>query len=241
MSGRATDEPRAKRRRCAPKRYAEEDDASPGHDSASKASPKSNEQRHWQQQRQDAAHAGLSLQPFGCHTQARPAESEDEQALRIIQLLAVKLAKDGRPYLRGLFCQTNGQCALIRLVPGSIDICGAASVSMRQLCVCPQANTIALDDKGCGRGCCSAGQFWLLEPAFNGMKRLVHKFDAYYILITECVSIEDVEAVQCCVHSFRHQCLVSNMFACCIHGTHDHARLTRHTVFRSMFDHIMSR
>lgn len=123
MSGRDVDEPRAKRRRYAPKRYAEEDDALAGHHSASKASPRSNEQRHWQQQRQDAAHAGLSSQPFGCHTQAQPAESEDEQALRIIQQLAVKLAKGGRPGLRDLFSQTNGQAALIRLVPGSIDTC----------------------------------------------------------------------------------------------------------------------
>lgn len=122
MSGRDTDEPRAKRRRCAPKRYAEEDDALPSHDSASKASPKSNEHRHWQQHRQAAAHAGLSLQPFGCHTQAQPAESEDEQALRIIQQLAVKLANDGRPSLRDLFCIPNGQSTFIRLVPGSIDV-----------------------------------------------------------------------------------------------------------------------
>lgn len=140
MSGKATDEPRAKRRRCAPKRYAEEnDDAAPGHDSASKASPDSNWQRHWQQQR----HAGLSLRPFGCHTQAQPAESEDEQAVRIIQQLAGRLAKDGRPCLRDIFCQNNGQSTLIRWVPGSIDngsigidigsidICRAASVSLQ--------------------------------------------------------------------------------------------------------------
>ena len=130
MSGRDIDEPRAKRHRCAPKRYAEEDDALPGHDLTSKASPEGSiEQklRQQQQQRQDAACADLLLRPGGCHTQVQPLESEDDQAFRMIQQLALKLEKTGRPCLRDLFGQTNRHSTLIRLVPGRTGSCRVAS------------------------------------------------------------------------------------------------------------------
>ena len=115
MSGRDINEPKAKRRRCAPKRYAEEDDALPADDSAGKASPESSNEQKQQHQRQDAARADPSL--WRCSpTQMQPFESEDDQALRIIQQLAVKLENDGRPCLRDLFCQTDRHSTLSRLV-----------------------------------------------------------------------------------------------------------------------------
>lgn len=119
MSGRGVDEPRAKRRRCAPKRYAEEDDSLPADDSAGKPSPESsNEQQQQQQQQQDAACPDQLSWPGSCHTQMQPVETEDDQALRIIQQLAVKLEKEGRPCLRDLFCQSSRHSTLIRLVSG---------------------------------------------------------------------------------------------------------------------------
>lgn len=110
MSGTGNDEPRAKRRRCAPKRYAEEDDGSPVSSEATKlSSESSHEQKPSQQQRQQqaASHPARLSRPCGSRIQVQPTGSEDEQALCAIQHLAVKLAKQGRPYLGDLFCQTN--------------------------------------------------------------------------------------------------------------------------------------
>lgn len=120
MSGRDLDEPRAKRRRCAPKRYAEEEDTLPADGSAGKASPgsSSEQKQQQQQQQQDAARPDQLSWPCSCHTQMQPVETEDEQALRIIQQLAVKLEKEGRPCLGDLFCHSNRHSTLIRLVSG---------------------------------------------------------------------------------------------------------------------------
>lgn len=136
MSGTGNDEPRAKRRRCAPKRYAEEDDGSPVSSEATKlSSESSHEQKPSQQQRQQqaASHPARLSRPCGSRIQVQPTGSEDEQALCAIQHLAVKLAKQGRPYLGDLFCQTNQdslrRTTTNRFVSGSIDSCKVASTS----------------------------------------------------------------------------------------------------------------
>lgn len=113
MSSRHADQPRAKRRRCAPKRYAEQDDASSNRDETAKSSPESSIQQQQQQHRTsqyNAPHAA-SLS-WDCNQHARPAEpeeSEEGQALRVIQKVAMKLSKQDRPHLKELFSQTKEQ------------------------------------------------------------------------------------------------------------------------------------
>ena len=135
MSGTGNDEPRAKRRRCAPKRYAEEDDGSPACSTTPRLCSESSHEQKLQQQRQqhpDACHPAHLLKPCGLHTQVQPAGSEDEQALYAIQQLAMKLAKQGRPHLGDLFCQTNRNSprhiTIVRFVHGSIGSCSLASI-----------------------------------------------------------------------------------------------------------------
>ena len=121
MSGKDADQPRAKRRRCAPKRYAEEDDASSSRDETAKSSPESSthqqqqQQKQQQQQQHRIGHCdALPAAPLSWHCSkyakpAEPEESKEAQALRVIHQLAVKLKKQDRPHLRILFSQTEEQ------------------------------------------------------------------------------------------------------------------------------------
>ncbi len=119
MSDEDADQRRAKRRRCAPKRYDEEDHETTAKETTCKHSPAD---KHRQQQQH-----GLSFdwdQPTGRHLNQGPqgttAESEDDRALRIIQELAAKLERHDRPQLGVLFSASSNELARsasIRSVP----------------------------------------------------------------------------------------------------------------------------
>ena len=99
MSEEDTDQPRAKRRRCAPKRFVEADDESTDKEGAGKLGAFGSSRP----QQQSGAGSKCDVPPRHLN---RP-KSEDEQALYIIQQLAVKLERHDRPQLATLFDVPN--------------------------------------------------------------------------------------------------------------------------------------
>lgn len=95
MSEEDTDQPRAKRRRCAPKRFVEEDDESTGKEGADKLSLFGSSRP----QQQSGASSKCDVPPRHLNRY----KSEDEQAFYIIQQLAAKLEQHERPQLATLF------------------------------------------------------------------------------------------------------------------------------------------
>ncbi len=105
MSEEDTDQPRAKRRRCAPKRFVEEDDESTGKEGAGKLGAFGSSRPQQQQQQQQQSGAGSKCDVPPRHLNRH--KSEDEQALYIIQQLAAKLERHERPQLATLFDGPN--------------------------------------------------------------------------------------------------------------------------------------
>jgi len=99
MSEEDTDQPRAKRRRCAPKRFDEEDDESTGKEGAGKLNLLGSSRP----QQQSGASSKCDVPPRHLNRH----KSEDEQALYIIQQLAAKLERHERPQLTILFGVPN--------------------------------------------------------------------------------------------------------------------------------------
>lgn len=99
MSEEDTDQPRAKRRRCAPKRFVEEDDESTGKEGAGKLNLLGSSRP----QQQSGASSKCDVPPRHLNRQT----SEDEQALYVIHQLAAKLDRHERPQLATLFNVPN--------------------------------------------------------------------------------------------------------------------------------------
>ena len=99
MSEEDTDQPRAKRRRCAPKRFVEEDDESTGKEGAGKLNVFGSSRPQQQ--------SGASLKCDAPPRHLNRHKCEDEQALYIIQQLAAKLERHERPQLATLFDGPN--------------------------------------------------------------------------------------------------------------------------------------
>ena len=140
MSGNNTEQGRSKRRRCAPKRYAEEDESSSGLEDTLKSSPESDTKQRQQNRVQPraAAHTtGLLWQQSG-PTRLQPVESDNAQALHNIQQLAARLQQHGRPHLQQLFHKSE------KPMPGpAVDRYAMPSAAMvvylqcmMQLCMC---------------------------------------------------------------------------------------------------------
>lgn len=99
MSEEDTDQPRAKRRRCAPRRFVEEDDECTGKEGAGKLNLSGSSSRQ--------QHSGASSKCDVPPRHLNRHKSEDEQALYIIQQLAAKLERHERPELAALFHVPN--------------------------------------------------------------------------------------------------------------------------------------
>ncbi|DBA75360.1 hypothetical protein WJX77_009829 [Trebouxia sp. C0004] len=123
MSEEDTDQPRAKRRRCAPKRFLEEDDESTSKEGPVKLNPLGSSRP--QQQSGTSWKCDVPPRHLNRHN------SEDEQALYIIQQLAAKLERHERPQLATLLGVSNHnltKSASIReALPLSTDVTEAAA------------------------------------------------------------------------------------------------------------------
>ena len=108
MSAEDADQHRAKRRRCAPKRFDDEVDALTGKVNVIKHSPADKSK----QRRQPVDHVDPSPWSHMHTAKARhaaqgPRDSEDDKALHIIKQLAARLQSQHRPHLGALFGLLN--------------------------------------------------------------------------------------------------------------------------------------
>lgn len=104
MSDEDADQQRAKRRRCAPRRYDDEDHGAMAKETAVKCSPVDSSSR----QQQETCSDDLLLSHYSTRKPEVPQETQDDQALRVIHQLAAKLGRHKRPHLGVLFGLSDG-------------------------------------------------------------------------------------------------------------------------------------
>lgn len=127
MSDYDTDQPRAKRRRCAPKRYDEED-----HDTAKEDSIKHSPLGSAREQQQHS----VLLNQGQPSRHASMHESQVQQSLRVIQQLAARLKQHDRPQLEILFSQTDEDLAELPIRYVAADLTAMLWMFKLRLSVC---------------------------------------------------------------------------------------------------------